>query len=216
VNTKSHWAQVYQAKSASEVSWYQEHPDLSLAYIELAQISYDAAIIDVGAGSSTLVDHLVASGYKDVTLLDLSEAALDTTRTRIGATSARLTWLVDDITSISLARHRYDLWHDRAVLHFLIDPAQRERYVAQVSHAVKPGGHVIIATFALDGPDKCSGLMTARYDAASLHSAFGSQFDLIDSTNETHKTPWGTEQRFVYCYCRKTAISMEPFVSEHV
>lgn len=203
MDIKSHWTQVYQAKSPNEVSWYQQRPDLSLAFIEQTRIAPDAAIIDVGAGASTLVDHLVASGYTDITLLDLSEAALDTARTRIGATSAHLTWLAGDITTIPLARHHYELWHDRAVFHFLTDPVQREKYIAQVCHAVKPNGHVIIATFAPDGPEQCSGLTTARYDATSLYSLFGSQFDLLSSTNETHHTPWGSEQKFVYCYCRK-------------
>jgi 2-polyprenyl-3-methyl-5-hydroxy-6-metoxy-1,4-benzoquinol methylase len=203
MNTTSHWTQVYQAKSPNEVSWYQERPELSLAFIDRAHIARDAALIDVGAGASTLVDHLIASGYVDITLLDLSEAALNTARARLGAAAARLIWLVGDITSIALSQHRYDLWHDRAVFHFLTDPVQQEQYVAQVRHAVKPGGHVIMATFAPDGPEQCSGLNTSRYDAQSLHKVFGNGFELVNSARETHITPWGGEQKFVTCYCRK-------------
>lgn len=203
MNAQAHWTQVYQAKAATDVSWYQERPALSLDLIAQNGAQPDAAIIDVGAGASTLVDHLVASGYSDITLLDLSEAALDTARARLDGTAARLTWLAGDITTVTLPRQHYDVWHDRAVFHFLTDPAQREQYVAQVRHALKPGGHLIMATFAPDGPEQCSGLTTARYDANSLHAVFGSGFDLVSSTRETHITPWRNEQKFVYCYCRK-------------
>jgi 2-polyprenyl-3-methyl-5-hydroxy-6-metoxy-1,4-benzoquinol methylase len=213
MDSQAHWQQVYETKAAADVSWYQEHPELSLAFIEGTGIALDAAIIDVGAGASTLLDHLVAKNYTDITLLDISDSALDVARVRMGATTARLTWLVGDITTLPLENHRYDVWHDRAVFHFLTDPVQQQRYVEQVLHAVKPGGHVIVATFALDGPQKCSGLNTARYDAASLHGIFGNHFDLIDSTHETHTTPWETEQRFVYCYCRKVTSHENLFVS---
>ncbi len=205
MDSKAHWTQVYQTKAADDVSWYQEHPDVSLDYIHDTGIEPSAAIIDVGAGASTLVDHLVARGYNDITLLDISEEALEVTRSRVGETLARLTYVVGDITTIPLEQNRYDVWHDRAVFHFLIDPLQQKRYIEQVLHAVKPNGHVLIATFALDGPEKCSGLTTARYDSVSLHNMFGSQFDLIDTTNEIHKTPMGAEQRFVYCWCRKAS-----------
>jgi 2-polyprenyl-3-methyl-5-hydroxy-6-metoxy-1,4-benzoquinol methylase len=202
MDIKSHWTQVYQTKAADEVSWYQERPALSLAFIDQAHIARDAAIIDVGAGASTLVDHLIASGHTNITLLDLSEAALNTVRGRLGAAAEQLTWLVGDITAIALPQQRYDLWHDRAVFHFLTDPVQRAQYVAQVRHAVKPGGHIIMATFAPDGPEQCSGLTTVRYDAPTLHSIFGGGFELVSSTRETHLTPWGSEQKFMYCYCR--------------
>jgi len=214
VDTKAYWGQIYETKAVTDVSWYQPRPDLSLALIHAAETASDAAIIDVGAGASTLVDHLLETGYADITLLDISEAALDTARIRVGMVAARLTWLVGDITTIPLARHHYDIWHDRAVFHFLTEPLQKQRYVEQVFHAVKPGGYVIVATFALDGPEQCSGLPIARYDAASLHGAFGERFDLIDSTNETHHTPWGSEQRFIYCYCRKTVSDASMSVHE--
>jgi len=200
---KAHWAQVYATKAANKVSWYQEHPELSLAFIRSTGVAANGSIIDVGAGASTLVDHLITAGYTDITLLDISEAALAVARTRIETRIAKVTWLVGDITTIPLEHHRYDVWHDRALFHFLTDPFQQKRYVEQVLHAVKPGGHVIVATFALDGPENCSGLDTTRYDAASLHGVFGNSIRLVDSRNETHHTPWGTEQRFIYCYCRK-------------
>jgi 2-polyprenyl-3-methyl-5-hydroxy-6-metoxy-1,4-benzoquinol methylase len=202
MDMKAHWAQVYATKAATDVSWYQQRPDLSLEFIQGTCIDTNAAIIDVGAGTSTLVDHLMTSGYTDITLLDISEAALEVAKTRIGSPSTQLQWLVGDVTSFPFEQQRYDVWHDRAVFHFLTDPLQQQRYVKQVLHAVKPGGHVIIATFGLNGPDKCSGLPTARYDAATLQSVFGSHFELIRSTNETHHTPWKSEQLFVYCHCK--------------
>lgn len=205
MDAKAHWTQVYQTKAVNDVSWYQEHPEQSLAFIRSTGIAPDAAIIDVGAGASTLVDDLIANGYRDITLLDISEPALDVVRSRLGETPAHISYLAGDITTIDLPHHHYDLWHDRAVFHFLTDPDQQRRYIEQVTHAVKPGGHVIVATFGPNGPEKCSGLTTARYDAESLHRVFGSHFTLTDSLMETHKTPWGSEQQFVYCYCRKDA-----------
>lgn len=204
MDTKAHWAQVYATKAAKAVSWYQDRPDLSLKFIQETQVGPHAAVIDVGAGASTLVDHLLADGYSDITLLDISEAALDVAKTRIGSQSDKLRCLIGDVTIFPFEAHRYDVWHDRAVFHFLTDPVQRQRYIEQVLRAIKPGGHVIVATFALDGPDQCSGLPTARYDAASLHAAFGSPFNLIRTANEIHHTPWGSEQRFVYCRCKVT------------
>jgi SAM-dependent methyltransferase len=203
MNMQTHWSQVYSTKASDDVSWYQERPSLSVELIERTGAGRDAAIIDVGAGASTLVDHLLDMSYHDLTLLDISEESLAVARARLGDHAALLHWLVGDITTITLEPQRYDVWHDRAVFHFLTDPVQQQRYIDQVKHAVKPGGHVIVATFALDGPDKCSGLSTARYDPASLHGVFGEAFDLVHSTHETHITPWGSEQHFVYCHCRK-------------
>lgn len=200
---QKHWSHIYETKAVDDVSWYQLHPERSLAYIQQTAIGLNEPIIDVGAGASTLVDHLVAAHYTDITLLDLSAEALEIARKRVGNTEAHLSWIAGDITTAELPKEHYAVWHDRAVFHFLTDPLLKKRYVEQVLHAVKPNGHVIIATFALDGPQKCSGLDVAQYDAPSLHHVFGDHFDLIDSTKETHHTPWGSEQRFVYCYCRK-------------
>jgi SAM-dependent methyltransferase len=206
MNTQAHWQHVYTTKNADGVSWYQVRPALSLDLIAATGTGYDAAIIDVGAGASTLIDHLLDTGYRDLTVLDIAQTALDTARLRLGARAEEVCWRVGDITTAALEQHRYDVWHDRAVFHFLTEPADRQRYVAQVLRAVRPGGHVIIATFAPDGPAQCSGLPTARYDAAALHSIFGPAFTLVQSAHEAHTTPWGIEQRFVYCRCQK----MEP------
>ncbi len=203
---QKHWSGIYKTKAVNDVSWYQVRPERSLDYIQKTGIGLDEPIIDVGAGASTLVDYLVADHYRDITLLDISAEALAVTRDRLAESDARLDWIVGDITTVDLSKNHFALWHDRAVFHFLTDPAQQQRYVEQVIHALKPNGHLIIATFALDGPQQCSGLSVAQYDAESLHRAFGSRFRLIDSSQETHVTPWGSEQRFVYCHMQKQDI----------
>lgn len=202
MTTKAHWESVYKSKAMDEVSWYRPHLDVSLGLIEGATPDRGGAIIDVGGGEATLVDDLVDGGYRDVTVLDISQAAIDVAKARLGPPGARVHWLVGDITRISLPSARYDLWHDRAVFHFLITPEQRESYVRQVARSVKPGGHVIVATFGPEGPEKCSGLNVVRYDAARLHGEFGSKFRLIQSFTEVHETPWGAPQQFMYCFCR--------------
>jgi len=203
MDDRAHWSGVYRAKAVTDVSWYQHRPDLSLDLIRRTGVQYTARIIDVGAGASTLVDYLLADGYRDITLLDLSFEALGVVRERIGAHSSNVTFIDGNVTEITLPEHHYDLWHDRAVFHFLTDAVQRQKYVETACRAVKPGGHIIVATFALDGPEQCSGLAVMRYDAASLHSAIGDGFELIDSAYETHRTPWGSEQKFVYCVFRR-------------
>lgn len=201
-DNQSHWERVYQTKEPNAVSWYSAHLDRSLALIRKAAGDTQAAIIDVGGGESTLVDDLLSLGYRDLTVFDLSSTALQVTRQRLGVASDTVRWVAGDITLADMPRHRYDVWHDRAVFHFLTEPEQRAIYVRQVAKAVKPGGHVIVATFAPDGPEQCSGLQVARYDAASLHGQFGAKFRLLESQRETHKTPFGTAQQFVYCYCK--------------
>jgi len=203
---KAYWSAIYQSKPYDQMSWHQTSPTISLQLIQQTGISINEPIIDVGAGASTLVDHLLDRHFQDITLLDVSAQALQVTRDRLGDYARSVTWLEGDITGLALPEKHYSVWHDRAVFHFLGDVAVRRRYIEQVSRAVKPGGYVIIATFALDGPQQCSGLDVVRYDAASLMSELGGQFRLIDSTSETHITPWGSEQRFVYCCCR-TAFS---------
>ena len=200
---QNHWSGIYKTKAANDVSWYQVRPERSLEYIQKTGIGLDEPIIDVGAGASTLVDYLVAAHYRDITLLDISAEALAIARDRLDETDAHLDWIVGDITTVDLPKNHFALWHDRAVFHFLTDPAQQQRYVEQVIHALKPGGHLIIATFALDGPQQCSGLNVAQYDAESLQNVFGSRFRLIDSSREIHITPWGSEQRFIYGYFQK-------------
>jgi 2-polyprenyl-3-methyl-5-hydroxy-6-metoxy-1,4-benzoquinol methylase len=198
-----HWNQVYSTKLESGVSWYSPHLELSLELISNSGITKDASIIDVGGGASTLVDDLYADGYADLSVLDLSMAALELAKERMGANAEHVNWIAGDITKIGLERQKYDLWHDRAVFHFLTEPEQRKRYVEQVAHAVRDGGTVIIATFGTKGPEQCSSLPIVRYSDDQLHSEFGASFDLVNSTIEMHETPWGAEQEFVYCCCRK-------------
>ena len=161
-----------------------------------------AAIIDVGGGASTLVDDLLASGYQHLTVLDLAESALQTAQRRLGGQGRAVRWIAADNTRVMLPVHTFDVWHDRAVFHFLTEPAQRVAYVASVLRSVKPGGHVIVATFAEDGPAQCSGLPVIRYSASGLHGEFGDAFTLVQHHKEAHQTPTGHLQQFVYCYSR--------------
>jgi SAM-dependent methyltransferase len=199
---KSHWENIYQTKAPTQVSWYQEHARLSLRLIADTGIDRADPIIDVGGGTSTLVDDLLADGYQHLTVLDISASALQTAQQRLGARATAVTWIEADITQAQLPGQFYAVWHDRAVFHFLTQPHDRQRYIQAVRHAVKPGGHVIVATFAPDGPPQCSGLNITRYSPNSLHHEFGEDFQLITSTHEAHITPFGTEQKFIYCYCR--------------
>ena len=198
----THWEKVYRTKAADQVSWYRPHLDQSIGLIARAAAGPAAAIIDVGGGESTLVDDLLAGGYRNVSVLDISSAAIEQTQRRLAARAAEVAWLAADITEADLPAEHYDVWHDRAVFHFLIDPGQRAAYVRQVARALKPGGHVIVATFGPEGPMKCSGLDVVRYDAGGLHREFGREFHLIESRTELHTTPFGATQQFLYCYCR--------------
>ena len=199
---QKHWEAVYAVKAADRVSWYRPHLDESLRFLAATNLGPAAAIIDVGGGASTFVDDLLDRGYCNVTVLDLSAAALETTRQRLGTRAATVRWICADVTRADLPQGSYDFWHDRAVFHFLVDPAARSQYVGAVRRAVKPGGHIVIATFGPHGPDKCSGLDVMRFTAAELHAEFGDDFARISDSTEIHKTPWGSEQEFVYCYCR--------------
>ncbi|CAN4273728.1 UbiE Methylase involved in ubiquinone/menaquinone biosynthesis [Methylophilaceae bacterium] len=198
----THWENVYQNKASDAVSWYCEHLAKSLELIKQSVSSNAASIIDVGGGHATLVDDLLDEGFNNVSVLDISATAIDTTKKRLGDRASQVTWLVGDITNIALPAHQYDVWHDRAVFHFLIEHGQREAYVKQVARSVKLGGYVIVATFAKDGPEKCSGLDVVRYDANTLHAEFGTSFELIGSAKELHRTPFNTTQQFLYCYFR--------------
>lgn len=202
MNEQHHWDTVYKTKAPDALSWYRPHLDKSLQLIERAALSQSASIIDIGGGEATLVDDLVGGGYRNITVLDISQTALEVAQRRLGAAARTVCWLAADITNIELPRQHYDVWHDRAVFHFLTQPAQRAAYVRQVALAVKPGGTIIVATFGPEGPDMCSGLPTVRYDADALHNEFGARFRLVESTKEVHETPFGTTQQFLYCYCR--------------
>jgi ubiquinone/menaquinone biosynthesis C-methylase UbiE len=204
MRAKDHWEKVYSTKATDAVSWFQPHADLSLGLIKATGVTQNAAIIDVGGGASTLIDDLVAEGFTDLSVLDLSGAALDTARGRLGRHADKVCWIEADITQAVLQAHRFDIWHDRAVFHFLTDPADRAKYVETVLRSVKPGGHVIVATFAEDGPLQCSGLPVMRYHPEELHDQFGEAFVLLKHQKEAHHTPSGTTQQFVYCYCRRT------------
>ncbi len=200
---KQHWETVYTTKSTDSVSWFQPHASLSLDLIRATGLGKDAGIIDVGGGASTLVDDLLANGYSDLTVLDLSAHAMEAARKRLGKDECRVRWIEADITEVDLPPKRYDIWHDRAVFHFLTTPEQREAYVQTVFRSVKPGGHVIVATFAEDGPQECSGLPVMRYRPEELHDQFGQAFTLLKHQKEAHHTPAGKVQQFVYCYCRR-------------
>ncbi|MGD9944263.1 MAG: class I SAM-dependent methyltransferase [Burkholderiaceae bacterium] len=202
---KQHWERVYTTKESTRVSWFQEHARQSVELIRQTGASHEAAIIDVGGGASTLVDDLIDDGYSNLTVLDLSAAALSAARARLGAKGDRVSWQVGDVTQFEFPRHAYEVWHDRAVFHFLITQQARDAYVRAVLHAVRPGGNVIVATFAEDGPDQCSGLPVARYSPDALHAEFGAPFTLLRHTREEHHTPFGTVQQFVYCLCRKNS-----------
>lgn len=208
---KAHWETIYKTKEPHEVSWFQREAQISLALVCRVAPEKTSAIIDVGGGASTLVDGLLAAGYRHISVLDLSSTALAVARRRVGSAGAEVSWLEADVLLADLPRAAFDVWHDRAVFHFLTAKADRTRYVRQAQLAVKPGGYVLVAAFAQDGPTRCSGLPVARYTPSGLHQEFGSGFRLLESVREEHVTPSGTRQAFVYCLCR-----VEPDVSRHV
>ncbi len=202
MNVKTHWEEIYREKAPDAVSWYRPHLETSLALIEKAAPERGVSIIDVGGGESTLVDDLLARGYQNITVLDVSQTAIHVTQKRLGAASEGVQWVTADIVNGELAPNTYDVWHDRAVFHFLTAMDQRVAYVRQVARAVKPGGHVLVSTFGPEGPTKCSGLEVVRYDAESLHAEFDVRFRLLGSIKELHNTPFGATQQFLYCLCR--------------
>ena len=204
MENQSHWESVYQRKPADGVSWYRPHLERSLKIVEAAALPKGAHIVDVGGGASTLVDDLIDRGYTNVTVIDLSDHALEVARQHLGERASGVQWIVGDATLLSLPAGSVDFWHDRAVFHFLRDDDARRRYVDHAHHALRPGGTIVVATFGLDGPAQCSGLEVVRYDADGIHAAFGNDFERLSSDEETHLTPWGSEQQFVYCYCRRS------------
>jgi ubiquinone/menaquinone biosynthesis C-methylase UbiE len=197
----SHWDRVYSSRSPDAVSWYQPHATLSLELIKAVGAVAATRIIDVGGGASTLVDDLLAGGIGQLTVLDISAGALRVARERLGEAASRVNWIAGDITQVALETGAYDIWHDRAVFHFLTDAADRAAYVARVRRAVRPGGHVIVAAFGPEGPAECSGLPVVRYEPGALHAEFGRRFELLEHLTEQHRTPAGTVQQFVYCHC---------------
>lgn len=201
---EAHWNRVYGTKQSTEVSWYQPTPDRSLRMIADTGIEREDALIDVGAGASTLTDRLLDSGYKDLTVLDVSASAFEHSRSRLGDAAGQVEWIVTDVTRFEPRRH-YRLWHDRAVLHFLVDESERQRYRAALRAALPAGGHLVIATFGPEGPQRCSGLAVRRYDAEGLQSLLGSEFALHAAELEDHVTPSGATQQFLYTRWQRTS-----------
>jgi SAM-dependent methyltransferase len=202
MSEREHWETVHGRQSPEQASWYAPHLDRSLSLIEQAGLAKDASIVDVGGGASTLVDDLLAHGYSNLTVLDISSLAIESARERLGSRGDIVSWVTADITRVALPKHSLDFWHDRAVFHFLVEQKARHRYVDAVRHALKPGGYIVVATFGPSGPERCSGLDVVRYGPDELHAEFGAPFQKISSSTELHQTPWGSEQEFVYCYCR--------------
>jgi SAM-dependent methyltransferase len=202
MDREAHWEKAYRSKSPTEVSWYTPHLEESLRLIEEVA-SPDARVIDVGGGASTLVDDLLAVGHSHLSVLDISGTALERARERLGARADLVNWIRSDVTSVELAPESFDVWHDRAVFHFLIDEMDRKKYVANLVRSVVPGGHAIIGTFAPNGPERCSGLDVRRYDASTLHAELGDGFELGAALEMTHVTPGGNPQRFAITRFRK-------------
>lgn len=201
INTQAHWEAIYGTKAPDQVSWFRPHLETSLSFIEGAAPDRMSRIIDIGGGESTLVDDLLAKGYGMLSVLDISSNALEVTKTRLGELADDVEWIVADVTRLDFPPDSYDVWHDRAVFHFLTVAADRAAYVESVRKSVKAGGHVIIGAFGPEGPSKCSGLDVQRYTPELLHGEFGRRFRLIDSVKEMHETPFGTKQQFLYCFC---------------
>jgi SAM-dependent methyltransferase len=206
---QAHWENVYETKGEREVSWFQESPAPSLELIVLVGATPSSAIIDIGGGASRLVDGLLAQGYRDLTVLDLSSAALATARERLARDADRAKWVVADVTTWRPSE-RYDVWHDRAAFHFLNAPEEQAAYVGCLRQALKPGGHAIIGTFALDGPEKCSGLPVTRHSAKTIGELLGPDFKLVDNRRHQHATPWQSVQNFQFStFVRIRALSSE-------
>lgn len=201
-STRAHWNHIYETKAGNELSWFQEHPAISLDLIRATGAKPDTAIIDIGGGASRLVDALLDEGFHALTVLDISESALAAARARLGPRSAKVAWIAADVTAWEPSE-TYDVWHDRAAFHFLTEAAGRQSYAERVTKAVRPGGHVIIGTFALDGPERCSGLPVLRHDAASIGAFLGKSFALVESRRHDHVTPAGRTQRFQFSLFRR-------------
>lgn len=196
-----HWDDIYQRKAEAELSGSRQHLEQSLAFVDAAGLAFNDPIIDVGGGTSTFVDDLLARGYTNITVLDLASTALDLVRARLGHMAKHVTWVAADVTVAQLPADYYRFWHDRAVFHFLNELDQRQRYVANVMRSVRSGGHVVVGTFGVEGPTQCSGLPVQRYSSDTLHAEFGAAFEKVAAVTEEHHTPWGRAQQFQYCHC---------------
>jgi SAM-dependent methyltransferase len=199
MDARSHWEQVYATKDPEQVSWFRPHLERSLELIERAAPDRGASILDVGAGQSTLLDDLLALGYGNITVLEISPTAIEALKERVGQAGRAVQWVCGDVTETMPPEASFDLWHDRAVFHFLTEAGQRRAYVERVKRALKPGGSLIVSTFGPSGPERCSGLAAMRYDASSLGSEFGDRFRLVESSLDLHETPSGAVQQFLSC-----------------
>lgn len=208
VESKQHWERIYSEKSPGELSWYAPRLESSLSLIQRAGIGFSDAILDVGGGASTLPDELLRVGYRNITVLDIAESALEQSRRRLGSLSTQVRWLAADVTSHPFEAAAFAVWHDRAVFHFLTDASDRAAYVRQVARALRAGGNLVLSTFGPEGPTRCSGLDAVRYDAASLQREFGEPFRLVESLVEEHHTPAGKTQQFLYCRFRFDSASV--------
>ncbi len=203
MNQREHWEHVYSTRPAEKLGWYEPHIRTSLAWIASLGLAEDAPVIDVGGGTSALAEDLVAAGHRAITVLDISGKALSSARARLGDKAGLVTWVEGDITSVRLPACHYDLWHDRAVFHFLTAPESQRQYRQQAVQAIKPGGHLIIGAFAEEAPPACSGLPVQRYGHAQLAAALGGDFELLRHHKKLHVTPGGIEQMYIYCLFRK-------------
>lgn len=199
---RAHWESTYTEKRPEKVSWYEPRPQRSLELIQATGVDHDAGILDVGGGASSLAAQLLGMGYTDLTVADISPAALAHARAELGKASARISWIEADVRTHDFGR-RYDLWHDRAVFHFMVSLADREGYLEVLRRTLRPGGHLVIATFGPQGPTQCSGLPVQRYSADELQRVLGGDFELASSSLATHGTPSGAGQQFLYAHCRR-------------
>lgn len=205
MSPKEHWEQVYSSKPTEQLGWFAPHLQTSLSWITELGMSKEAPIIDVGGGASTLVDDLLDAGYRSITVLDLSQQALSLAKTRLANNADAVSWIAGDVIATDLPEAHFELWHDRAVFHFLTEPEQQRKYRDQLLKALKPGGHLIIGTFAPEAPPRCSGLPVQRYSSQRLESTLGDNFELQRQHNELHVTPGGVEQMYLYCRFRRVA-----------
>jgi SAM-dependent methyltransferase len=205
MSPKEHWEKVYSSKATEKLGWFAPHLQTSFDWIGKLGLALGAPIIDVGGGASTLVDDLVDAGYQSVTVLDVSGQALSLAKARLGNEAGMVSWIEGDVTSTELPQQHFELWHDRAVFHFLIEPEEQRKYRDQLLKALKPGGHLIIGTFAPEAPPRCSGLPVQRYSPEQLERTLGREFELTREHNELHITPGGVEQMYLYCEFRRAA-----------
>ena len=199
---KAHWDKVYTTRAPDRVGWYKPRLDTSLAWIQSLELDGNSPIIDVGGGASTLVDDLLHAGFLDLTILDIAGSALELSKARLGEQAGKVDWIVADITAATLPADRFTLWHDRAVLHFLTEAGDQQRYVEQLVSALRPGGYLLIGAFAPEAPPTCSGLPVQRYDVDRMAETLGDRFELLRHRKEMHVTPGGVEQMYQYALFR--------------